>query len=122
MMRTKMGQMGLDAFIVPRADRFQGEYVAPRDDRLAWLTGFTGSAGFCVVTKDKAAIFIDGRYKVQVRDQVARAFTPVDWPLTTHIDWLAKELPKGGVVGYDPWLHSVDEIARLTTGLPGIIL
>lgn len=122
MMRTKMGQMGLDAFIVPRADRFQGEYVAPRDDRLAWLTGFTGSAGFCVVTKDKAAIFIDGRYKVQVRDQVARAFTPVDWPLTTHIDWLAKELPKGGVVGYDPWLHSVDEIARLTKGLTGINL
>ncbi|MEC7300315.1 MAG: aminopeptidase P family protein [Pseudomonadota bacterium] len=117
-LRALMSEQGLDAVIVPRADRFQGEYVAPHDDRLAWLTGFTGSAGFCVVTATRAAVFIDGRYKVQVRAQVAPDFTPVDWPMTTHVDWLSRELPSGGVVGFDPWLHSLDEIARLTAGLP----
>ena len=77
-LRDAMAGDRLDAYIVPRADRFQGEYVAPRDDRLAWLTGFTGSAGFCVVTCEKAAVFIDGRYRVQVRAQVAP-----DFPLWT---------------------------------------
>lgn len=120
LLRDKMAQMRLDACLVPRADRFQGEYVAPHDDRLAWLTGFTGSAGFCAITADKAAIFIDGRYKVQVREQVARDFTPVDWPMTTHIDWFGDELSEGGIVGFDPWLHTMDEIARLTQALPNI--
>ncbi|WP_407492550.1 aminopeptidase P family protein [Pseudooceanicola sp. MF1-13] len=117
-LRDKMRDLSVDACIVPRADRFQGEYVAAHDDRLAWLTGFTGSAGFCVVTQSKAAVFIDGRYKVQVRAQVAPDFTPVDWPMTTHIDWLGDELGASGTVGFDPWLHTMDEIARLTDGLP----
>ncbi|WP_050759303.1 aminopeptidase P family protein [Pseudooceanicola batsensis] len=121
-LREQMAAQGLDACIVPRADRYHGEYVAPHDDRLAWLTGFTGSAGFCVVTGDKAAVFVDGRYRVQVKAQVAADFTPVAWPETTHIDWLGRELPRGGVVGFDPWLHAMDEISRLERGLPGLTL
>ena len=69
-LRTAMAAAGVDAFLVPRADAHQGENVAPRDERLAWLTGFTGSAGFAVVTPDRAAIFVDGRYRLQVRGQV----------------------------------------------------
>ena len=69
-LRAAMAEAGVDAFLVPRADAHQGEYVAPRDDRLAWLTGFTGSAGQAVVARDRAAIFVDGRYRLQVRGQV----------------------------------------------------
>ena len=66
-LRRAMAEAGVDAFLVPRADAHQGENVAPRDERLAWLTGFTGSAGLAVVTRDRAAIFVDGRYRLQVR-------------------------------------------------------
>src|SRR6056297_4317573 len=79
-LRREMAAEGLDGFLVPRADAHQGEYVAPRDERLSWLTGFTGSAGFCAVLQEIAGIFVDGRYRVQVRAQVAEDFTPVDWP------------------------------------------
>ena len=68
-----MAEAGVDAFLVPRADAHQGENVAPRDERLAWLTGFTGSAGLAVVTRDRAAIFVDGRYRLQVRGEVDSA-------------------------------------------------
>jgi Xaa-Pro aminopeptidase len=111
---------GIDAYLIPRADRFQGEYVAPRDDRLAWLTGFTGSAGFCLVTGKDALVFVDGRYTVQVRDQVAADFTPKNWPTETHVGWLSEAFPEGAVLGFDPWLHSIDEIDRLTQDLPKI--
>ena len=104
---------GLDGFIIPRADAHQGEYVAECDARLAWLTGFTGSAGFCVVLPQVAGVFIDGRYRVQVRAQVADVFTPVHWPEVKLADWLIEQLPHGGVVGFDPWLHTVDEVAGL---------
>ena len=66
-LRKMLAARDLDGFIVPRADAHQGEYVAARDARLAWLTGFTGSAGFCIVTPDRAGVFIDGRYRVQVK-------------------------------------------------------
>lgn len=101
---------GIDAFLVPRADVYQGEYVAPCDDRLAWLTGFTGSAGFAVVLREKAGVFVDGRYRLQVRNQVADVYTPVDWPEIQLVDWLQDELPDGGVIGFDPLLHSVAEL------------
>jgi len=114
-LRDAMGQ--LDAFLVPRADVFQGEYVAPCDERLSWLTGFTGSAGFCVVLKDQAGIFIDGRYRLQVLDQVAPDFTPVHWPEVQLAAWLQEKLPNGGVVGFDPWLHTVSEIKGLRVAL-----
>ncbi len=113
-LRERMTKAGLDAFLVPRADAHQGEYVAPRDERLAWLTGFTGSAGFCVVLADQAGLFVDSRYTLQAEAQVdTTAFAPVAWPQTKLADWLAERLPGGGVVGFDPWLHTVTQIADL---------
>lgn len=113
MLRAELARRGLDGFLIPRADAYQGEYVAPRDERLQWLTGFTGSAGFCVVLPDVAGVFIDGRYRTQVKSQVDLArFTPVNWPETRPGDWIAGHLDRG-TIGFDPWLHSEDEIARL---------
>jgi Xaa-Pro aminopeptidase len=99
---------GLAAFIVPRADEHLGEYVASNSERLAWLTGFTGSAGLAVVTSDRAAVFTDGRYSIQLDAQV----DPGLWEglhilKTPPPDWLAKAVPSGRV-GYDPWLISED--------------
>ena len=109
-LRNAMAEANVDAFLVPRADRFQGEYVAPADERLAWLTGFTGSAGFAAVTQKIAGVFVDGRYRLQVRAQVAGDFTPVDWPETKLGPWLAEQLPEGATVAFDPWLHTREEI------------
>ncbi len=113
-LRKELESAGLDAFLVPRADRHQGEYVAPADDRLAWLTGFTGSAGFAAVTPTIAGVFVDGRYRLQVRAQVAEDFTPVDWPEIKLGPWLVGQLDKGANVGFDPWLHTKDEIDTLS--------
>ena len=122
-LRAELARLGIDGVLVPRADAHQGEYVAPRDERLQWLTGFTGSAGFCIVLPDVAGVFIDGRYRTQVKSQVDLArFTPVNWPETKPGDWIAEHLAKG-IIGFDPWLHSEDEIARLSeTAGPGISL
>ncbi|MCB1404938.1 MAG: aminopeptidase P family protein [Rhodobacteraceae bacterium] len=118
LLRAELARRGLAGFIVPRSDAHQGEYVSPRDERLAWLTGFTGSAGFCVVLPDAAGVFIDGRYTVQVRDQIdLGVFAPVAWPQTAAADWLREHAPKGAVIGFDPWLHTPDEIARIEDGL-----
>lgn len=121
-LRDLMAAQGLDVWLVPRADAHQGEYVAPRDARLRWLTGFSGSAGFCVVLQDQAGVFIDGRYRVQVLSEVADCFTPVHWPEVQLADWLKQARPDGGVLGFDPWLHSVDEVARLRAALPEFTL
>ncbi|MCW8843054.1 MAG: aminopeptidase P family protein [Rhodobacteraceae bacterium] len=112
-LRAALAQDGLDGFIVPRADAYQGEYVAPRDERLSWLTGFTGSAGFAVVLADKAGVFVDGRYREQVRSQVAECYTPVDWPETSLGDWLLQEVQGNARIGFDPWLHTVGQIETL---------
>lgn len=112
-LRRLMAEDGLDALLVPRSDRHQGEYVAPADERLAWLTGFTGSAGFCAVTRDEAGVFVDGRYRVQARSQVAAVFAPVDWPETNLADWLTGRLTTGQRAGFDPWLHTVEEVEKL---------
>ncbi|WP_370255465.1 aminopeptidase P family protein [Nioella sp.] len=117
-LRDDMAREGLSGYLVPRADAHQGEYVAPRDERLAWLTGFTGSAGFCAVLPEVAGVFVDGRYRVQVKAQVAgTAFTPVNWPETALEDWLKEHLPQGGAVGFDPWLHTSQEVDRLEAAL-----
>ena len=118
-LRKQMASEKIDAFLVPRADRFQGEYVAPADERLAWLTGFTGSAGFAAVTQAIAGVFVDGRYRLQVKAQIADVFTPVDWPETKLGPWLAENLSDGATVGFDPWLHTTDEIETLETALSG---
>ncbi len=118
-LRIVLNTEGLDGFLIPRADAHQGEYVAPRDERLAWLTGFTGSAGFCAAMKDRAGVFVDGRYRVQVKSQVADVFTPVNWPETPLEDWLKEALPNGGVVGFDPQLHTVEQLEKLSKALAG---
>ena len=113
-LRQELAKRGLDGFVVPRADRFQNEYVPPSDERLAWLTGFTGSAGAAIVLADRAVIFVDGRYQVQVREEVdSEVFTVehlVEKPPTL---WIETNLPKGARLGYSPWLHTVDGAERL---------
>jgi len=118
-LRAQIIAAGLDGFIVPRADAHQGEYVAARDARLAWLTGFTGSAGFSVVLGAVAGVFIDGRYRTQVKAQVADVYMPVPWPEVSMAAWLRAQMPDGGRVGFDPWLHTVDQIAQAEKALAG---
>ncbi|WP_375699563.1 aminopeptidase P family protein [Pseudophaeobacter sp. TrK17] len=118
-LRAELAQEGLNGFLVPRADAHQGEYVAPRDERLSWLTGFTGSAGFCAVLENCAGVFIDGRYRTQVKRQVADLFTPVPWPEVGLGSWLKEQLPQGGKIGFDPWLHATAQITALTQELQG---
>lgn len=118
-LRVKLAAEGLAGFLIPRADVHQGEYVAARDERLQWLTGFTGSAGFCIVLPDVAGVFIDGRYRTQVKGQVDLAhFTPVPWPEVKPGDWIRDHLA-AGAVGFDPWLHTADEVARIEAALEG---
>ncbi len=119
-LRGMMANDRLDAFLVPRADAHQGEYVADCDKRLEWLTGFTGSAGFCIALAEVAGgVFVDGRYRNQVRQQVSLDhFTPVHWPeVQPGPPWLAEHLPDGGRIGFDPWLHTASEIEKLTKAL-----
>ncbi|KRS12362.1 X-Pro aminopeptidase [Roseovarius atlanticus] len=119
-LRAELEREGVDGFMIPRADAHQGEYVAPGDERLAWLTGFTGSAGFCIVLQDIAGVFVDGRYRGQVRAQVdTDHFTPVDWPDTRPAGWLKAHLPNSGTVAYDPWLYTPEQIAAIEDGLAG---
>jgi len=118
-LRAELTREGLDGFLVPRADAHQGEYVAPRDERLAWLTGFTGSAGFCAVLSDVAGVFIDGRYRTQVKAQVAADYTPVPWPEVSLSGWLKEQLPSGGKIGFDPWLHAAAQISTAQKELAG---
>lgn len=120
LLRAELGREGLDGFLVPRADAHQGEYVVEADKRLQWLTGFTGSAGFCCALHAVAGVFVDGRYRTQVRGQVdLDAFTPVNWPDVKLHAWLRDQLPEGGIVGFDPWLHTTGEIEATEDGLKG---
>jgi len=109
-LRQHLAAIGLDGFIVPRADEHQGEYVAARSERLQWLTGFTGSAGAAVVLADSAHVFVDGRYTLQVRGQVdLDTFTVESLIATPPSKWLADNAPKGARIGFDPWLHTISE-------------
>ena len=116
-LRARLAERDLDGFLVPRADVWQGEYVAACDERLAWLTGFTGSAGFAAVLHEVAGVFTDGRYRLQVREQIAPCYTPLPLPETDLADWLSDRLPGGGSIAYDAWLHTVAEIEALTEKL-----
>jgi len=114
LLREELAARGLAGFIVPRADEHQGEYVPQRGQRLAWLTGFTGSAGAAIVLTRRAAVFVDGRYTLQAADQVDTALFKIhhliDEPPSR---WLAAALGKGETIGYDPWLHTPQEVERL---------
>ena len=115
-LRSELQRRGLAGFVIPRADAHQGEYVPPHDARLAWITGFTGSAGTAVILRDKAAIFVDGRYTLQVRNEVdVNLLTPVAIMETSPEDWIAQNLKGGERLGYDPWLHTPDGVSRLKT-------
>ena len=118
-LRAELERAGLDGFLVPRSDAHQGEYVATRDQRLAWLTGFTGSAGFCVALRTVAGVFVDGRYRTQVKSQVAAEYAPVPWPDVSLGAWLKQQLPDGGKVAFDPWLHAAGQITATTAELAG---
>ena len=113
-LRKELRSRQLDGFVVPRADEHQGEYVGPHAERLAWLTGFTGSAGTAVVLQDKAAIFVDGRYTVQAEEQtdgsVYERCHLMEEPVTK---WLPKQLKPGHRFAYDPWLHTVNGAQQL---------
>jgi Xaa-Pro aminopeptidase len=114
-LRTELFVRGLDGFIVPRADRFQNEYVPPSDERLAWLTGFSGSAGMAIILADRAVLFVDGRYQVQVRDEVdAAVFTIEHLVENPPPAWIKANLPTGAKLGYSPWLHTIDGALRLS--------
>jgi Xaa-Pro aminopeptidase len=113
-LRAELKRRGLDGFIVPRADRYQNEYVPPCAERLAWLTGFAGSAGVAIVLAGRAAIFVDGRYTVQARDEVDAAAFVIEH-LVEHppAAWIEENLPAGAKLGYSPWLHTVEGAERL---------
>ena len=106
-LRVEMRKQGLDGLVIPRTDEYQGEYIAQKAERVLWLTGFAGSAGTVVVGLDKAAIFIDGRYTLQVLDQVDTSlFTPQHMIEAPATDWIAENFKAGDKIGFDPWLHT----------------
>lgn len=106
-LRKELADQGLDGFVIPISDEHMSEYVGGYAQRLAWLTGFGGSAGTAVVLKHTAAIFVDGRYTLQVRDQVdGRLWQYQSVPQTSPARWLAEHAPDGARIGFDPWLHS----------------
>jgi Xaa-Pro aminopeptidase len=117
-LREQLKADKLDGFVVPLTDEHMSEYVGSYAQRLAWLTGFEGSAGSAVVLPEEAAIFVDGRYTLQVRQQVS----PTEWsyqsvPETSTTDWLKDHAPKGARIGYDPWLHTRDWVTKAKEAL-----
>ena len=113
-LRSAMREAGVDGFVVPRADEHQSEYVPTHAERLAWLTGFTGSAGTAIVLRDAAGLVVDGRYTLQAPEQVdTDVLAVVPLAERTGEAWIADTLPKGAVLAYDPWLHTPDGVARL---------
>ncbi|MCF2515875.1 aminopeptidase P family protein [Sphingomonas sp. G124] len=117
-LRQQLKEDRLDGFVVPLTDEHMSEYVGSYAQRLAWLTGFKGSAGSAVVLPEQAAIFTDGRYTIQVRQQVS----PTEWsyqsvPETSISQWLKEHAPQGAKIGYDPWLHTADWVKQATAQL-----
>ena len=107
-LREQFKKQKLDGFILPRSDKHLNEYVAPHDERLLWLTGFSGSAGLAIILKHKASIFIDGRYTLQVQNEVdKKIITPVPIAEKLPHKWLGENIKRGQKIGIDPTLHSV---------------
>ncbi len=106
-LRQQLREQNIQAFLIPHTDEHQSEYTPSYAERLAWLTGFDGSAGFSCVTLNAASIFVDGRYTLQVRNQVdTKLFSTLKLHEDLVEDWLFDNLNEGDIVGYDPWLHS----------------
>jgi len=113
-LRTELARRGLTGFIIPRSDRHQNEYVPASEERLAWLTGFTGSAGAAIVLMERAVLFVDGRYTLQVREQVDTSLFTIEHLVETPPDrWIETNLTSADRLGYDPWLHTVESAERL---------
>jgi Xaa-Pro aminopeptidase len=109
-LRAELKRDNLDGFLVPRADEHQNEYVPKCAERLAWLTGFTGSAGIAIVLADEAAIFVDGRYTLQAQNEIdTTLFAVVDITRTPPPSWLAEHVSEGQRIGYDPWIHTAGQ-------------
>jgi Xaa-Pro aminopeptidase len=118
LLRQQLTEQKLDGFLVPRSDEHQGEYVPPGAERLAWLTGFTGSAGLALVLEKQVLLFVDGRYTLQAADQVDTALvTPVSSVETPLAGWLADNASDGMRIGFDPWLQTVNNVKALQTAL-----
>ena len=117
-LRERMAALGIDGFLVPRADEYQGEYVPASAERLAWLTGFTGSAGVVLVMADQAIVFVDGRYTTQLKEQVdGNVFVGGDLVGEPPHKWLARHAGPRFRLGLDPWLHTKSEVAKLQQAL-----
>jgi len=122
-LRRELKARGLDGFVIPLSDEHMSEYIGSYAQRLAWLTGFGGSAGTAVVLTDAspqpaAAIFVDGRYTLQVRDQVdGRLYAYENVPATSAAKWLGEHAPEGAKIAYDPWLHGKGWVAATTRAL-----
>ena len=117
-LREQLKAEKLDGFVVPLTDEHMSEYVGSYAQRLAWLTGFQGSAGSAVVLPEQAAIFVDGRYTLQVRQQVsADQWSYQSVPETSTTDWLKEHAPEGARIGYDPWLHTRDWVKKAKEAL-----
>src|ERR1700729_754584 len=107
--REELARRKLTGFVIPRADQQQNEYVAPSEERLAWLTGFTGSAGLAIVLAERAVLFVDGRYQVQVREEVGGEIFSIEHLVDNPPPaWIKANLPAGAQLGYSPWLHTVE--------------
>lgn len=114
LLRAEMKTQSLDGFVVPHDDEYLNEYLPANAERLMWVSGFSGSAGAAVIFADKAHIFVDGRYTIQVRDQVDEAyFSYEDLTAQPVADWLAENATENAVIGYDPMLHSSDSVKAL---------
>ncbi|MBX3596858.1 MAG: aminopeptidase P family protein [Rhizobiaceae bacterium] len=114
MLRDWLARHDLDGFIVPRSDEHQGEYVAPCSERLRWITGFSGSAGVAIILRDKAVIFVDGRYTLQVRNQADMSLFDVESLIDNPpAKWVSANICKRARIGFDPWLHTISDAAAL---------
>jgi Xaa-Pro aminopeptidase len=117
-LRKEFEARKLKGFLVPHSDEHQDEFLSPPAERLAWLTGFTGSAGAAIVLDDAAALFVDGRYTLQARAQTdTTLFEVLQTPEAKPSKWLTAKLASGDALGYDPSLHTIKEIERLTESL-----
>jgi Xaa-Pro aminopeptidase len=120
-LRAKFADLGIDGFLIPRADEYQGEYVPASAERLSWLTGFTGSAGMALITQREAIVFVDGRYVTQLAEQVdGSMFAAGDLVNEPPHVWLPRHGARGFRLGIDPWLHAGAEVRRLEKALAEI--